>query len=212
MLRVALSIFTLAAALLQLALLPQVAAQTSVSNQKFEIDPRDLLLNKAGAKLTVSFIPTTRLPAGGFMYLRVGSFYAYDSSSFGGSGRYSPASLISCSIAQLSAAFKTSWTQSGAWNIQIDIQTSGADIPSGVCDVCDVCDLGDVCRHSFRTRIHNCNRQPHCGIPRGFTAVLYFNVRRHKQCLFAEHYCLWHLCHEVIFNHFVANHDEYCPC
>ncbi len=118
-----------------LVLLPQVAAQpqqaqTSVTATKITIDPRDLLLNKVDAKLTVTFTPTTTIPDGGYIYLAVGigsnSFYQTDP---GGS---SPATMLSCSVGpQLSATFQSSVNQ-GQFSFQnvIMIRISGASVPS----------------------------------------------------------------------------------
>lgn len=115
-----------------LVLLPQVEAQapTSVTAAKITIDPRDLLNNKADAKLTVTFTPTTTIPDGGYIYLAVG----YGSSSFyqinpGGS---SPATMLSCSVCpQLSATFQSSVNDGQFQNRNvIKIRISGASIPS----------------------------------------------------------------------------------
>ena len=125
MLRFAFSI--LAASVL--VLLPQVAAQTSVTSPKITIDPRDLLLNKADAKLTVAFTPTTPIPDGGYIYLYVGSgsnsFYRIDP------GGNTAATMLSCSLPQLSVTFSSS-TNQGQFSYEnvFLIRTSGASIPS----------------------------------------------------------------------------------
>ncbi len=66
-----------------LLLLPQVAAQTSVTAAQIRIDPRDLLLNKQYAKVTITFTPTTVIPAGGYIYFDVGSFYQTSGYGYG---------------------------------------------------------------------------------------------------------------------------------
>ena len=105
-----------AAVALQLLLLPQVSA-TSVSAARVTIDPRDLLLNKAGVKLTLAFTPTTQLSSGGTITIQYSSgFYA---------NGITP-TMDSCSVPLLSAAFAaTSGTN------RIVITTSGASIDTG---------------------------------------------------------------------------------
>ncbi len=108
-----------------LVLLPQVAAQVTVP--KITIDPRHLLLNKAGAKITVAFTLTTALPVGGFINIIVGNqFYQMDQSG------YSPATLLSCSVPQLSATFQSSVNQPTLnYETAIVMKTSGVSIPAG---------------------------------------------------------------------------------
>jgi hypothetical protein len=108
--------FLAAAAALQLLLLPHVSAGT-LSAARIEIDPRDLVLNKANVKLTLTFTPTTTLPPSGTITIQYTSgFYATGVTP----------TMDSCNVPLLSTTFSA--TDS---NNRIAITTSGASIAAG---------------------------------------------------------------------------------
>lgn len=113
-----------AATALQLLLLPQVSAGStpSVSAARVTIDPLDLVLNKAGAKLTFAFTPTTQLSSGGTITIEYGpGFYA---------NGITP-TMDSCSLPLLSPSFAAIGGTTTKYANSIEIKTSGASIDAG---------------------------------------------------------------------------------
>jgi len=119
-------LFVAATVALHLLLLQQVAATTSVTEARLTIDPRDLLLNKAGVQLTVAFTPMTTLPSGGTITMQYNTgFYA---------NGLTP-NMVASSLLGFTSTFRPTGTCPNMLNVPeiscIVITTSGASIDSG---------------------------------------------------------------------------------